>query len=229
MMPLFAFLKRALLGGSLAGLVLTSRAQGISAPDLLLRPPASPLLLKAGLRLTHFRYSYDAKAWQLLVPLSLGAEYRAAPRISLYGLLEGDVLASRTAARRRSAQRSSLPAAALSLGLRYYYGAPRLAQSRGASSALGRYLALDGGAEYAQLDATTAIQAARRRTVPATLTPALYALWGVQNCLRPALLYDLSAGLGLLAPAHHYYAEWPASTAHWNLGAQVNIRLYLSH
>lgn len=227
-MQLFHFLKPVFLCGSLASLALTSQAQSPpSRADSAAQLPASPLLLKAGLRLTHFRYSSDTKAWQLLMPLSLGAEYWVAPRLSLYGLLEADLLASRTTTRRRGAQSNVVPAAAFSLGLRYYYGAPRPAQARAASPALGRYLALDGGAEYEQLGAITT--AARRRTVPATLTPALYALWGVQNRLRPALLYDLSAGLGLLAPAHHYHAEWPTSAAHWNVGAQVNIRLYLGY
>lgn len=67
----------------------------------------------------------------------------------------------------------------------------------------------------------------RQRTTPASLTPAVYALWGIQNRRLPHVLYDLKVGVGVLAPVRYYNFERIGGTTHWNAGAQVNIRLYL--
>jgi hypothetical protein len=72
------FLRSLLIG---AGLLAAGAARAQqAAPDSVQRPPR--LLLKAGLRLTHFRYAHDSQSWQFVLPLSLGAEYHVAPRLS---------------------------------------------------------------------------------------------------------------------------------------------------
>ena len=105
-----------------------------------------PLLLKAGLRLTHLRYAHDSKSWQFLLPLSLGAEYRLAPRLSVYTQLEADMQATYTSNRRRATRRSTLAAASVAVGARYYYGGGPQVRLR-----FGRYLALEGTADWEQL------------------------------------------------------------------------------
>lgn len=181
-----------------------------------------PLLFKAGLRLTHFRYSHDSKSWQFLLPLSLGAEYRVAPRLSFYTQLETDLSASSSnSGRRRGTQPSAVAAAGAALGVRYYYG-----HAQRGTSPFGRYLALEGSAEWERLTAARWAAAGgngRQRTTPTVLTPGVYALWGVQHRLRGHAWYDLSAGAGVLAPAYYNF-ERPASR--WNVGGQATIRVF---
>ncbi|MVN78333.1 hypothetical protein GO988_18540 [Hymenobacter sp. HMF4947] len=223
-MALFYFLKQALVSTALVGSPSTVPLPALP-PDSL--RTTAPLLLKVGLRLTHLHYAHDSQAWQFLLPLSLGAEYRVAPRLSLYGQAEADLLtASQATGRRRVRQQSALSGAAINLGLRYYYGQPKTTGSRTPSPEFGKYLALDGGADWQQLTTTGGV-GRRQRTMPASLTPAMYALWGIQNRLLPHVLYDLNAGVGLLAPVHYYNFERISGTTHWNAGAQVNIRVYL--
>lgn len=213
-------IKSALLG---AGLLVAAATQAQQlAPDSVPRPRA--LLLKAGLRLTHLRYTHDTKSWQVLLPLSLGAEYRVAPRLSFYTQLETDVQASSAAGRRRNAQPNALAAASASLGVRYYYGHT----PQGAAPRFGRYLALEGSADWEQLPNARWVTTGgrgRQRTTPAVLTPGVYVLWGVQHRLRRHTYYDLSAGGGLLAPAYYNY-ERPSTASRWNVGGQATIRFY---
>lgn len=216
------FLKRALLSSGLLLTVAALHAQSL-VPDstrVIQRPPT--LLGKVGLRLTRLRYAHDNQAWQFLLPLSLGAEYRVAPRLSLYTQLEADLLTSYTNGRRRGGQSNAVSAASAALGVRYYYG-----QAHQAAPIFGRYLALEGSADWEQLTTSTSPSARRRRTTPTVLTPGVYALWGVQHRLRPHMLYDLNAGAGILAPAY-YNVERPSGSTHWNVGGQVNLRLYFS-
>ena len=65
-----------------------------------------------------------------------------------------------------------------------------------------------------------------RRQTPTSLTPSISAFWGTQHLLRRALLYDLNAGLGLQMPTYYNYES--LVPAHYNVAAQVNIRLYWS-
>ena len=203
-------------------LALTGAAQvAPTGADSVSRPPT--LLLKGGLRLTHLRYAHDSKAWQFLLPLSLGAEYRVASRLSLYTQLEADMQTSYTSGRRRNAQRSALSAASVALGVRYYYG-----HVGHAAPVFGRYLALEGSTDWEQLtNANLAPVSGHRRTTPSVLTPGVYALWGVQHRLRSHLLYDINAGAGVLAPAYYNF-ERPAATNRWNVGGQATIRLYFA-
>jgi hypothetical protein len=210
------FLKHVLLA---AGLLTATAAQAQLAPDSVGRPPKT--LFKAGLRLTHFRYAHDSKSWQFLLPLSLGAEYRVAPRLSFYTQLETDLSASSGSGRRRATQTNVVSAASAALGARYYYG-----HAQRGVPAFGRYLALEGSAEWEQVTAASwGTAAGRRRTTPTVLTPGVYALWGVQHRLRGHTWYDLSAGAGLLAPAY-YNVERPVGISHWNVGGQATIRLF---
>jgi len=214
------FLKSIMVGSSLLA-ASPAPAASLPPPDSL-ASPARPraLLLKAGLRLTHLRYSHDSKSWQFLLPLSLGAEYRVAPRLSLATLLETDMLASATSGRRRSSQASALAAVAASLGVRYYYG-----HAAPGALATGRYLALEGSADWAQVTATALAASRRRGTTSAALTPGVFVLWGVQHRTRPHCWYDLNAGAGVLAPSYYNY-ERPGPASRWNLGGQLNIRLF---
>lgn len=216
------FLKRALLSSGLllAAVALHAQSPGADSTQAPQRPPT--LLGKAGLRLTRLRYAHASQAWQFLLPLSLGAEYRVAPRVSLYTQLEADLLTTHTSSRRRGSQGNALSAASAALGVRYYYG-----RAHQAAPIFGRYLALEGSADWEQLTTSTSQSARRRRTTPAVLTPGVYALWGVQHRLRPHVLYDLNAGAGVLAPAY-YNIERPHGSTHWNVGGQVNLRLYFS-
>ncbi|MGI4761705.1 MAG: hypothetical protein ACRYF0_13430 [Janthinobacterium lividum] len=213
------YLKSILLSAGLLTAV-AARAQQL-ALDSVSRPRA--LLLKAGLRLTHLRYSHDSKSWQFLLPLSLGAEYRVAPRLSFYTQLETDLQASSAASRRRTTQTNAVAAVSAALGVRYYYG-----RAQQAAPLFGRYLALEGSADWEQLPAarwvTTSGQG-RRRTTPAVLTPGVYVLWGVQHRLRRHAYYDISAGGGLLAPAYYNF-ERPSTASRWNVGGQATIRFY---
>jgi len=203
-----------------AGLLVLARpaAAQPAAPDSIPRP----LLLKAGLRLTHLRYAHDSKSWQFLLPLSLGAEYRLAPRLSVYTQFEADMQATYTSNRRRATRRSTLAAASVALGARYYCGGGPQAGPR-----FGRYLALEGSADWEQLTDARWLRArsSGRRATPAVLTPGIYALWGVQQRLRRHAYYDVSAGAGLLAPAYYNF-ERPNTTNRWNVGGQASIRLY---
>ncbi len=207
--------KSLLLGAGLLAFARPALAQR-SAPDSVQRP--SSLLLKVGLRLTHLRYTYDSKSWQVQLPLSLGVEYRVAPRLSLYTQLEADMQANYTTARRRATRSNALAAANVALGARYYYGGGARAVPR-----FGRYVALEGTTDWAQLPVA---RLRARRTTPTVLTPGVYALWGVQHRLRGHTYYDLNAGAGLLAPAYYNF-ERPGSATRWNVGGQANIRLYL--
>lgn len=213
------FLKNLLLA---AGLLAAAGAHAQQlAPDSVQRPPT--LLFKAGLRLTHLRYAHDNQSWQFLLPVSLGAEYRVAPRLSFYTQLETDLLASSSNSRRRAGQANAVLAAGAALGARYYYG-----HTQRAAPAFGRYLALEGNVDWEQLtDArwVTTSGSGRRRTTPAVLTPGVYALWGVQHRLRGQTWYDISAGGGVLAPAYYNY-ERPSTASRWNVGGQATIRLF---
>jgi hypothetical protein len=126
--------KSILLG---AGWLTAASAQAQQlAPDSVL--PAHALLLKAGLRLTHFRCARDNKSWQFLLPLSLGAEYRVAPHLSFYTQLETDLQASSATGRHRA---TLLAGASAALGMRYYGRTER------AAPLFDRYLALEGSAD----------------------------------------------------------------------------------
>ena len=212
--------------GLLAGLGLLAIARAAAAQtapiDSVQRPLPPHLLLKAGLRLTHFSYSPGSQAWRVVVPFSLGAEYRLAPRFSVYSQAEADLQASRAANGRRGRQATAVPGMALALGLRYYYSQPARAKSLRHSSLYGSYLALEGNVERSEV--TAAYVSRSRRQAPTSLTPGVYAFWGTQHRLRRSLLYDLNAGLGVQMPP--YYSYESVVPAHYQMAAQVNIRVY---
>lgn len=211
-----------MLGLGLLGTTLAAGAQAV-APDSVQGPVPPHVLLKAGLRLTHLSYSPGSQAWRLVVPFSLGAEYRLAPRFSVYTQAEADLQARRAATGRRR-QAAALPSAALALGLRYYYNQPAAGKPLRNNNLYGNYLALEGSVERTEVTATYVSRS--RRQTPASLTPGIYAFWGTQHRLRRALLYDLNAGLGLQMPPYYNYES--IVPAHYNIGAQVNIRIYWS-
>jgi hypothetical protein len=217
------FRKACLLSLGLLGLGRAASGQ-ITAPDSVPRPMPPSVLVKAGLRLTHFSYSPGSQAWRLVVPFSLGVEYRLVPRLSVYSQAEADFQASRMATGRRRRQGAALPNAALALGLRYYYNQPATGKPQRNTTLYGNYLALEGGVERNEV--TAAYVSRTRRQTPASLTPGIYAFWGTQHQLRRSLLYDLNAGLGVQMPAYYNYES--IVPAHYNLAAQVNIRIFWS-
>lgn len=211
-----------ILGLGLGGMVPEARAQALPADSVRWAAPPR-VLLKAGLRLTHFSYSGSGSAWRVVVPLSVGAEYRLTSRLAFYGQADTDLQATRNAGR-RGGQRNLLPSAALGLGLRYYYSQPGQQHPRRTASAFGHYLALEGNIERTELAGTYLTVNAARRQTPTSLTPGVYAYWGTQHRLRRGMLYDVNAGLGWQAPPYYNY-ESPAP-AHYDLTAQVNLRIY---
>ncbi len=216
-------LKTGLLSLGLLGTTLGAGAQVISADSV--RQPAPPrILLKAGLSLTHFSYSSGGQTWRVVVPLSVGAEYRLSPRLGFYGQADADLQASRTATRRRFGQANALPSAAVGLGMRYYYNQPGKGQPLRNHNLYGSYLALEGNIERNEIAAKYLTTNLARRQTPTSLTPGVYAYWGMQHRLRRAMLYDINAGLGLQAPPYYNYES--IAPAHYNLTAQVNVRLY---
>jgi len=223
----FYFLKRGLLSAALTlTAALAAHAQAAyPAPDSGRGPMPPAVLLKVGLRATHISYSGSGQAWSIVVPLSLGAEYRLAPRFGFYGQIEADLQTSRTRARRRTAQAVALPSAALGVGLRYYYNQPRQGEPLRNANLYGSYIAVEGNLERNVVTGRYVSQA--RRQTPTGLTPGLYAYWGTQHRLRGALLYDVSAGLGLQAPTYYNFEN--IAPTHYNVAVQANLRLYWSH
>jgi hypothetical protein len=221
--------KRGLLSTALLLAALAARAQtAVPAPDSMRGPMPPAVLLKVGLRATHISYSGSGQAWSLVVPLSLGAEYRLAPRFGFYGQVEADLQTGRTAAARRRPPQAAMavPSAALGVGLRYYYNQPRRGEPLRNANLYGSYLALEGNIERNTMTGRYISQVSRRQTA-AGLTPGLYVYWGTQHRLRHTLLYDFSAGLGFQAPTYYNFEN--IAPAHYNIAAQVNLRLYWSH
>ena len=163
-------LKISLLSLCLGGLALGADAQALQS-DSVRWPAPSRVLLKAGLRLTHFSYSGSSQTWRVVVPLSVGAEYRLLPRLAFYGQADADLQASR-AAGRRGARRNLLPSAALGLGLRYYYRQPDQGHPRRTTSPFGNYLALEGSVERTELAGTFLTVSQSRRQRPPASRPA---------------------------------------------------------
>ena len=211
--------KVSLLSMGLLGAGLRASAQ-LAMPDSVRGPVPPRVLLKAGLRLTHFSYTPGSQTWRVVVPFSLGAEYRVAPRFGFYSLAEVDLQATRAIRRRR--QVTALPSATLSLGLRYYYTQPTKGRSLRDNNLYGTYLALEGNVERQVVTASYANLS--RGQTPTSLTPGVYAFWGTQHPFRRVLLYDINAGLGFQAPA--YYNFESVTRAHYDVAAQVNLRLY---
>ncbi len=215
-------LKITLLGFGLWGTAPVARAQAVN-PDSVRWVAPPRVLLKAGLRLTHFSYSGNGSAWWVVVPLSVGVEYRLTSRLAFYGQADTDLQASREMGR-RGARRTVLPSAALGLGLRYYYSQPGRGQLRPHNRPFGNYLALEGSVERAELNAQYLATSLSRRQMPTSLTPGVYAYWGTQHRLRRGMLYDVNAGLGWQAPPYYNYES--LAPAHYDLTAQVNLRVY---
>jgi hypothetical protein len=205
----------------LAGLALAAQAQpAFSDSTRVLAPPR--LLVKTGLRLTHLGYSSGSKTWRFIVPASLGVEYRLGTKFSIYGLAEADLQASNVFTKRRRQAVSAIPSAGLDMGLRYYYGQPKQLAARRPPEFYGNYLVLEGGVERNEIAANYLNR--MRRQMPTSLTPSLYVLWGTQHRIRKFALYDLNAGLGVLAPPYYNFEHIGA--AHYDVAAQVNIRIY---
>lgn len=215
-------LKVSIASLGLLGLAFGAEAQTV-ASDSVHWPAPPRVLLKVGSRLTHLSYSANSQTWQVIIPLSIGAEYRLTPRLAFYGQADADLQASRPAGR-RAARPNLLPSAALGLGLRYYYRQPQQGQSRRNGRLYGNYLALEGNVERTEIAAKYLTTNLSRRQAPTSLTPGLYAYWGTQHRLRRAMLYDVNAGLGLQAPPYYNYES--ITPAHYSLTAQVNLRLY---
>lgn len=227
---------RPLLLGSLAGWLCAGQGRAQTRPAADSAGTRLPTWVwKGGLRLTHLSYSRTTTDWQLLVPASVNLEYRLGSRCSLYTQLDADMqFTSQLRARRgrRAAGTPLVPAAALALGGRYYYGRPAgtLSYQREAPE-FGKYLALEGGGDLTQTNSygprPGGVARSPNRNNAVLLSPYLFVRWGIQNCLRPHLLYDLNAGLGLVAPARPT-AEYTGDNYRLDVAAQVNVSIYLA-
>ncbi|MDO7851146.1 hypothetical protein [Hymenobacter convexus] len=208
--------------GLLTGPVAPATAQPASAPSAPVSPAVPRLLLKAGLRLNHLFYLPDQQSWQLVLPSSLGLEYRLTPRFGLYSQLEADLSAGRGPRGRRG--RAQLPTTStdFALGARYYFNQPAAGSSATHPEPWGNYLALESSAELAQIGRGG--RRGRNLTV-GRVTPALFALCGTQHG-GPGrrLLYDLNAGLGIVAPPA--YASDSKMSPPWSVASQINLRVY---
>lgn len=214
-------LKRFTLGiGLLPGTAAAQPTQQ-AAPSAVVSAPR--LLCKGGLRLNHLLYLSDQQGWQLVLPSSMGLEYRLSPRLALYTQLEVDLAASRRSRGRRG--RAPLPTAStdVALGGRYYFNQPATGNSSAHPEPWGNYLALEGSAELAQIG-----RGGRptRNPTSGRVTPAFFALCGTQH-RGPGrrLLYDLNAGLGIVAPLAA--AADAKRSLPWSVASQVNLRVYL--
>lgn len=202
--------------------------------------PAEPVprlpafVAKGGLRLTQFSASRHSSAWQAIVPVAVSLEYRLNSRFSLYTELDANVqLANDARSRRKMAVRTALPTTALGLGGRYYYGRPGGAlRATAEAPAFGRYVALETGCELTQSQRSAARGLAVSRRPAwnnaALLAPYVFARWGVQNRWRSHMLYDLNAGLGLVAPVRPA-AEYTGANHRLDVAAQVNVSLYVAN
>lgn len=205
-----------LLAGPVAAAAVSPAPVPLSGPRLL---------LKGGLRLNHLFYLPSQQSWQLVLPSSVGLECRLTPRFALYTQLEADLSAGRAPRGRRS--RALLPTTStdFALGARYYFNQPAAGSVSTHSEPWGNYLAVESSAELAQIG-----RGGRRGRSLAVgrVTPAVFALCGIQHG-GPGrhMLYDLNAGLGIVAP--------PAYTADarlappWSVASQVNLRVYLTN
>ncbi|MFD2718998.1 hypothetical protein ACFST9_09745 [Hymenobacter monticola] len=168
------------------------------------------------MRLNHLFYLPDQQSWQLVLPSSVGLEYRLSPRFALYTQLESDLSAGRGPRGRR--RRTQLPTTStdLALGARYYFNQPVAGNSPSHPEPWGNYLALESNAELAQ----TGRGGRRGRNLTVgRVTPALFALCGTQH-RGPGrhLLYDLNAGLGIVMPPA--YATDAKMSPPWSVAAQ---------
>ena len=220
-----------IIGVLLAG--ISERAQAQASPtELVPRLPA--FVAKGGLRLTQFSVSRHSSNWQAVVPAALGLEYRLNSRFSLYTQLDANIQLANDARKRRGmAVRTALPTAAVGLGGRCYYSRPSgTLHATAEAPTFGRYIALEAGCEQTQSQRPTARGLAVSRRPAwnntALLAPYLFARWGVQNRWRSHVLYDLNAGLGLVAPVRPA-AEYTGANHRLDVAAQVNVSLYVAN
>jgi hypothetical protein len=195
---------------------------GLRTPVVAQAAPSPKVLVKAGLRLTHLFYLPNGRNWQLVLPSSLGLEYRLRPRFSLYGQAEADVSAGRGPRGRRA--QALLPTASTNVGVgaRYYLNQPDTCRPHCRPERWGNYLALELSTELTPL----ARRGRRPRGLDASqLTPAVFAFCGAQH-RGPGqrLLYDVNAGFGLEARASTTEAR---GARLWDVAAQVNLRVYV--
>ena len=221
---MFPLLSNRILPGFILSCVLIVGQSGnahaqapLVAPTETSRPlPARRLLLKSGLRLTHLVYLPGQGSRQLILPVSLGVEYRLTRRHSLYSLAEADLSVGRGGGRRRGS--ASAPGALFSLGTRYYYHRSASHRLLPAQSTTDDYLALEGN-----IDSGT--PARRGRSTGIRITPGLYIFWGTQHrwaCLP--LLFDANAGVGIQAKPD--YGAEPSRMPLLDVAVQINLRLY---
>ena len=210
----------------LAGLGLAP-VVGRTAPQALPTDTAPRFLFKAGLRLTHLFYLPDRLGWQLVLPASLGFEYRLNPRFSLLARAEADVAAGRAPRGRRGSTQAPAAGAAIGLGVRYYFNQSHAPCLGAPAECWGNYLALETSTDLSAAGRLRGGGRSRQRGASSLtrLTPSVFALVGTQR-RGPGhrLLYDLSAGIGLEAPPP--YSTDAARSRPWEVASQLNLRVY---
>ncbi|WP_210518316.1 hypothetical protein [Hymenobacter terricola] len=202
----------------LAGPAAKAQMHSLAAAPMAKAPARREhrLWLKAGLRLSHFAYAFGPRGRVLVLPISVGAEYRLTSQFSLYGQAEADVM-GRGGRRGGAAPAQGNDAA---LGLRYYYRHLRPLDSLRVRPFARDYLALEGNADFAG-----GTGGRRGRGITLSFTPALYGFWGTQHRWATLpLLFDFNAGLGVQVLSR--YGPDRAAISRLDVAAQVNMRLY---
>jgi len=208
-------------------------------PTAITAPAPRRLLLKLGLTPSRLLPQYRRNGFNWVVAPSVGAEYQLGPHISLYGQADIDFSFSH-----RDYYASGVPekealvhSGALGLGLRYYYNqAGRERHHRVHGAFQGNYLALEVLTEldrirYYFYDISYPYPGTESIEYRIQTTPLLNAYWGLQRRLGKHFLYDVNAGVGIIAKptADYYYPFYRRDrTLYYLNGAfAVNLRLYV--
>lgn len=204
-------------------------------------PPAPRrLLLKLGLTPSRLLPQYRYSGFNWVVAPSVGAEYQLGPHVSLYGQADVDFsLSHRDYYLSGTREKEALVhSGALGLGLRYYYNqAGRERHNRAHGAFQGNYLALEALTEldrirYFLYDNISypypGTESVEYRT---QASPLLNVYWGLQRRLGKHFLYDVNAGVGVIAKpvADYYYPFYRRDrTLYYLDGAfAINLRLYV--
>lgn len=216
-----------------AGVLVPARlasADGRTAPQVVPMDTAPRFLCKVGLQLTHLFYLPNRLGWQLVLPASLGFEYRLNPRFSLLARVEADIDAGRASRGRRGGTQAPAAGAAIGLGVRYYFNQSHTPCLGAPTECWGNYLALETSTDLSVADRLRGSGRSRQRGASSLIrfTPNVFALVGTQR-RGPGyrLLYDLSAGIGIEAPPP--YSTDAALSRPWEIASQVNLRVYFTN
>lgn len=202
-------------------------------------PVPRPYLLKIGFTPSRLlpEYRYDGLNW--VVAPSLGAEYQLGRHVNLYGQADVDFAVARryTYYGGSNDKEALVHSGAVGLGVRYYYNqAGRERHNRAHGPFMGNYLALESTVElyhrqfYSYAYGTYPNPTPLRIGYHTELTPLVNLYWGMQRRVGQHFLYDVNAGIGVLArPTYYYgyyYAYYNNPLYRFTPDLAINLRLY---